>query len=62
LRLHDGRYECVICGEVLDVPVDREPSIVVKASSGSPNYRTIVFEGVEIHSCEISGPIRPRRS
>jgi hypothetical protein len=53
MRLHDGRYECTLCGAVLEVATDQEPKVVIKATSGSRNMRTIVHEGTEIHSCPI---------
>jgi hypothetical protein len=55
MRLRDGRYECTLCGAVLDVPTDQEPQVVIKAKSGSPNFRVIIYKGVEIHACPIGG-------
>jgi hypothetical protein len=60
MRLHDGKYECVLCGAVLDVPTDREPQVVIKAASGQPNTRTIVYDGKEIHACMMTP--EPRNS
>jgi len=58
MRLHDGRYEC---GDVLDIPVTNDPKVVIVAASGQPNMRALLFEGREIHRCEIMfAP--PRRS
>jgi hypothetical protein len=62
LRLHDGKYECVLCGVTLDVPTEGEPSVIIKAASGAPNIRTIVYEGVEIHACEVPDTRRSTRS
>jgi hypothetical protein len=56
LRLHDGKYQCVLCGALLEIPPDKEPSVVIKAASGSPNLRTIICDGEEIHSCEMTTP------
>jgi hypothetical protein len=53
VRLHDGRYECTLCGAILDIPVDKEPSVVIKASSGAPNLRAIVYDGCEVHRCPV---------
>jgi hypothetical protein len=58
LRQHDGKYLCVLCGAELDVPAGKEPSIVIKAASGSPNLRTIVCDGEEVHSCAMPEPRR----
>jgi hypothetical protein len=57
MRVHDGRYECQLCGAVLDIPTDEEPQVVIKARSGTPNVRVIIYKGREIHACPIaSGP------
>ena len=61
MRLRDGRYECTLCGAILDLPADREPQVVIKAKSGSPNMRTIIYEGHEIHACPIGGKATRRR-
>jgi hypothetical protein len=53
VRLHDGRYECILCGAVLDIPTDKQPQVVIKAAGGSPNMRTIVYDGHEVHRCRI---------
>ena len=54
LRLRDGRYECSLCGAVLDVPAATEPDIVLKTASGRPTLRAITVAGAEIHACAIS--------
>ena len=53
MRLIDGRYECTLCGAVLDVPSDPEPRVVIKG--GKPNMRAIYYKGKEIHSCPMGG-------
>jgi len=53
LRLRDGRFECTLCGAVLDVPEDKVPLVLITAASGEPNMRTIMVEGEEIHRCPI---------
>jgi hypothetical protein len=62
MRVHNGRYECVLCGVVLDVPIDEKPIVMIAAASGEPTMRTIVFAGVEVHRCPISTPRRPARA
>ena len=54
MRLHDGRYECAHCGEVLDIPLIDDPQVMIRAASGQPNTRTLSLDGREIHRCEIS--------
>jgi hypothetical protein len=53
LRLHDGRYECVHCNVILDIPVDERPIVTISAASGRPNVRILKMHGVEIHRCEV---------
>jgi hypothetical protein len=53
MRLRDGRYECAHCGVVLDIPLVKDPTVVIHASSGEPNVRVLSYEGREIHRCEI---------
>ncbi len=53
MPLHNSRYECVVCGTAFEFPIARDPVVVIKADGGSPNVRTIVFEGREIHRCPI---------
>ena len=53
LRRRDGRFECTLCGAVLDVPEDKVPLVLIAAASGEPNMRTIMVEGAELHRCPI---------
>lgn len=53
VRRLDGRYECTLCGAVLDIPEDKVPLVLITASSGAPNMRSIMVEGKEIHRCAI---------
>ena len=52
MRLIDGRYECVLCGEVLDIPPTARPSVVLEASGGARNIRVLSLNGREIHRCD----------
>ena len=51
MRLHDGRYECTLCGAVLDVDSETEPKVAIHAASGKPNERVLSIDGNEIHRC-----------
>lgn len=53
MRLRDDRYECTLCGAVLDIPTDHAPQVVIKTKSGSPRMRVIISNGKEIHACPI---------
>ena len=62
MRLVDGRYECALCGEVLEIPLGAEPTIVIHAASGKPNTRVISVDGVEVHRCYVTGELRAIRA
>jgi hypothetical protein len=51
MRRVDGRFECVLCGSVLDVRADATPLVTLVARSGEPNMRVISVDGVEVHAC-----------
>ena len=53
MRLFDGRYECVLCGVVLDVPVTASPTAVLEARGGRRNVRVLTIDGSELHRCEV---------
>jgi hypothetical protein len=59
MRMADGHYECVQCGDVLNISHDAVPRIVMKAASGRPNERAIVLDGHEIHSCPMPSVTQP---
>jgi hypothetical protein len=61
VRRHDGRYECILCGAVLDLPTNKKPKVVIAAASGKPMMRTIVHNGTEIHRCPIASPKAAKR-
>jgi hypothetical protein len=51
MRLHDGRYECLHCGEILDIPLASTPQVMIRAKSGQANVRSLELDGREIHAC-----------
>jgi hypothetical protein len=59
MRLHDGRYECSYCRELLDIPRNLTPEIRVRARSGEPNIHSVEIEGRVIHQCLIT-PLNSR--
>ena len=50
MRLADGRFECTLCGAILDVPAEMTARVEDAELAGSRD--TIVVDGVEIHHCE----------
>jgi hypothetical protein len=62
VRSGNGHYECTQCGQVIDVPVDRTPVVIVASASGEAIVRRIVVDGQEIHECQIGRkPVPPPR-
>jgi hypothetical protein len=57
MHLIDGRYQCVLCGAVLDIGPD-DPREVIVASSGKPNMRALVLGGKELHRCAADPTVR----
>jgi hypothetical protein len=57
-QLIDGRYECALCGTLVDVPEDANPVVMLKSASGTPTLRTIVADGKEVHACPV-GDLKP---
>ncbi len=55
MLFRDGRYECAHCDEVLDLPSFADPQVLMRAAGGRPNVRVLVFNGVEIHRCDVVG-------
>jgi hypothetical protein len=53
MRLHDGRYYCALCGELLDVPLLDDPHVIIHAASGRANVRILKLGTEEIHRCEV---------
>ena len=53
MRIRDGRYESAQCGEIVDIPADAVPQLVMKAAGGKANVRSIVWQRREIHACAI---------
>jgi len=50
MRLVDGRYECSICGDILDVPEDMTETVEA-AETASCATDEIVVNGTVIHRC-----------
>jgi hypothetical protein len=54
MQLADAQYKCAYCGEVLDVPAEPEPDVVLRRTgSGCATERTLRLYGREIHRCAI---------
>lgn len=63
MRWSDGQLVCAQCGEVLDVPDDAMPQVVIIGASGKSNFRALTVRGEEIHRCEIRRDgAEPRRA
>ena len=53
VRLVDGKWQCANCGELLDVPPDKTPVVVVVGAGGQPTMRTLIVDGDELHRCRL---------
>jgi hypothetical protein len=51
MRLHEGRYECALCGAVLPVPLNATPRSMIKAASDKSRTRALILDGEVIHEC-----------
>lgn len=60
MRFVDARYECAHCGAILAIPLVETPTVVIHAASGRPNERVLIYDGREIHRCEVPSRSRPR--
>jgi hypothetical protein len=58
MRLADGRYECTLCGAILDVPAEMTEAVEA-AELADCLIDAIVLEGVEIHRCGVILGERP---
>src|SRR6266576_1824599 len=54
MELFDDKVRCAVCGTVLELPLGCNPRVLIKAAGGEPTVRTIVYEGVEVHSCALA--------
>jgi hypothetical protein len=53
VRLRDGKYECVHCGAVLEIPAGEGLHVVITAATGKPNVRVLMWNFEEIHRCDV---------
>jgi len=53
VRLRDGQYECAQCGKPLGLKRGAKPRVEIHETAGKRRTRVIVYEGREIHRCEI---------
>ncbi len=58
MRLHDDRYECALCGAVLDIPLTAMPRVMLTARGGERTVRVLSVDGREVHRCVIDRSVR----
>ncbi len=60
MRVENGKFVCVLCGEALTVS-ETDTVTTIAGSSGKPNRRILSVKGKEIHRCDMPsrGPRRP---
>ena len=50
MRLADGRYECSLCGAIIDVPQDMTEKVEAAEMAGCETDE-IRLDGIVIHRC-----------
>jgi hypothetical protein len=49
--LHRGKSLCLLCGDEVDVSAAQRPLVTIETSGGTPNMRSIMLGGEELHAC-----------
>ena len=56
MQVRDGRYECALCGAVLDVPASNDPpQTAIHSATSKATVRVLTVNNVEVHRCELGG-------
>ncbi len=53
MRIDDGRWVCVQCGAVVDMPFEAAWHTEMRAHAGEPNVRVVIADGHEVHRCAL---------
>jgi hypothetical protein len=56
MRRKGDRYECAMCGEILDVADAAKVRTMLIQGSGTPTMRAVLVDGKEIHRCAVKQP------
>jgi hypothetical protein len=56
MELLDGKYHCALCGAALAIPVRAGLRVGMKATSGTPTVRRIIYDGGQVHACALAEP------
>jgi hypothetical protein len=54
MELLDGRYHCALCGAELGIPLRTLLRVGIKATSGTPTVRRIIYDGAQVHACTLT--------
>jgi hypothetical protein len=54
MELFDGEYHCALCGMVLAIPLGASRRVGMKATSGTPPVRRIIYDGAQVHACALA--------
>jgi hypothetical protein len=52
-KVGHGRYECVLCGAVLNISDAAKVRTLIVTSTGKPDVRVIFVGGKEVHRCTL---------
>jgi len=54
MRLGDGKWQCALCGAVMDVPEDALPYVIFLTPPDAPECRVVMLRDEEVHRCPIA--------
>ena len=54
MELFDGKYHCALCGAALGIPLPAKLRVGIKATSGTPTVRRIIYDGAQVHACALA--------
>jgi len=54
MQLLDGKYHCALCGAPLEIPLRARLRVGIKATSGTPTVRRIIYDGAQVHACALA--------
>jgi hypothetical protein len=54
MELLDGKYHCALCGAELGIPPRAKLRVGIKATSGTPTVRRIIYDGAQVHACALA--------
>jgi hypothetical protein len=53
MLLHNGKYECVLCGAEIHVTPDERQRVFIAVAGDRPHTRVLSLAGKELHACDL---------